>query len=388
MELPKEPDPKPIPVATGAVPVSMQKWIGVIVLGCIFFFMVIGWAISRWSGPSKGLMGQRQEKVVSPESHKGDYQLNEKLEAAYDKGKKEGADKARQTINTPPTPSYVPPAAQLTPRQQATQDYEKLLHDAAMTDNMVSSRKEESNDARRTALGGLRDASLGGPLDPQTLATMADGNRQPITPVVDRGTKLPQAAPIGANVLPEGTIIYCVLVNQLNGDNTGPVTVQVSNDVLYPGTTDVAIPQGSLFLGEAQKLSAQFQQRLAVSFHRLQIGTTAGQIRQIDLKAPALDQQGAAALSDKVNNHYASIFGASLAVGAIGGLSQIGSGSYGGYGGIDAGTQVRNGISQSTAQSASQILNRFLNRLPTVTIRPGTAAVVYLTGNLDLSVSQ
>lgn len=383
MELPKEPDPKPAPpIPTGAVPTSMQKWMGVIVLACILFFVVIGWALSRWSGPSKSVMGPRQEKRQAVGQQSTAYQLNEEREKAYEQGRREASrgwwNQNRPAGNQQAEQSSV--VAQLTPAQQAKQEYEKLLHEAAMTDNMVSSKKDDANDARRPE----RTSGLDLPGHTPPLAPVVDMDRLHSDPVLGRKTGLSKATPtsLGANVLPEGTIIYCALVNQLNGDSTGPVTVQVSNDIPYPGTTDVAIPQGSLFFGEAQKVTAQFQQRLAVTFHRLQMGTTAGHIRQIDLKAPALDQQGAAALSDKINNHYASIFGASLAVGAIGGLSQIGSGSYGGYGGIDAGTQVRNGISQSTAQSSSQILNRFLNRLPTVTIRPGTPVVVMLCDNL------
>lgn len=375
MELPKEPTPTPSPIPTGAVTAPMQKWIGIIVLGSIFCFIVIGWAISRWSGPSKSIMGPRQEKKQVAEKQPGAYQLNEEREKAYEQGKREASqgwwNQNRQQGNQQQT--QINQVAQLTPREQAKQDYDKLLREAAMTDNMVEVKKQ--NDINT---GLSHNPAHGSDMDMPRVA--ADERSLPVREPETLGS----GRSIGRDTLPEGTIIYCALVNQLNGDNTGPVTVQVSNDVPYPGTAEVAIPQGSLFLGEAQKVAAQFQQRLAVSFHKLQIGRTAGQILQIDLKAPALDQQGAAALSDKVNNHYASIFGASLAVGAIGGLSQIGSGSYGGYGGIDTGTQVRNGISQSTAQSSSQILNRFLNRLPTVTIRPGTAVVVYLTANLEI----
>ena len=81
-----------------------------------------------------------------------------------------------------------------------------------------------------------------------------------------------------------------------------------------------------------------------------------------------------------MNSHYISIFGASLAIGAIGGLAQIGNGTNGfGY---DPSVQFRNGISQSTAQSADRVLDRFLNRMPTVTIREGTRVKIVLTDDL------
>ena len=66
---------------------------------------------------------------------------------------------------------------------------------------------------------------------------------------------------------------------------------------------------------------------------------------------PALSQAGDVGLRDKVNNHYASVFGASLAIGAIGGLAQIGNG-YSGFG-YDPSVEIRNGITQSMAQSSS-----------------------------------
>ena len=87
-------------------------------------------------------------------------------------------------------------------------------------------------------------------------------------------------------------------------------------------------------------------------------------------------------LHDKVNSHYLSIFGASLAVGAIGGLAQIGN-STSGFG-YDPSVAFRNGVSQSTAQSADRILDRFLNRLPTITIREGTRVKILLTGDLQV----
>ena len=45
---------------------------------------------------------------------------------------------------------------------------------------------------------------------------------------------------------------------------------------------------------------------------------------------------------------------------------------------------MRQGFAQSTAQSAAQILNKFLNILPTVTIREGHRVKVYLSGDLAL----
>jgi type IV secretion system protein VirB10 len=45
---------------------------------------------------------------------------------------------------------------------------------------------------------------------------------------------------------------------------------------------------------------------------------------------------------------------------------------------------MRQGFAQSTAQSSAQILDKFLNVLPTVTIREGHRIKVYLSGDLTL----
>ena len=45
---------------------------------------------------------------------------------------------------------------------------------------------------------------------------------------------------------------------------------------------------------------------------------------------------------------------------------------------------IAGGATDSTAQATTQTMNRFLNRLPTITIREGHRVKVYLTADLDL----
>jgi type IV secretion system protein VirB10 len=180
--------------------------------------------------------------------------------------------------------------------------------------------------------------------------------------------------------LPEGTVIEAVLTNRLDGDAVGPVDCMITNDVYQPGTRVLLIPQGARVLGEASKVSSLGQARLAVSFHRILVPGLRTYSIPLDKPTPALGPAGDVGLHDKVNNHYLSIFGASLAVGAIGGLAQIGNGTSGfGY---DPSVELRNGITQSTAQSSDRILDRFLNRMPAITIREGARVKIILTDDL------
>ncbi len=94
-----------------------------------------------------------------------------------------------------------------------------------------------------------------------------------------------------------------------------------------------------------------------------------------------LNQIGDTGLRDQVNNHYVRIFGASLAIGALGAVAEAGTGSALTASGTDV---MRQGLGQSMAQSSAHILDRFLNVLPTVTIREGHRVKVYLSGDLAL----
>lgn len=182
--------------------------------------------------------------------------------------------------------------------------------------------------------------------------------------------------------LPEGTVMEAVLTNRLDGDEAAPVNCMITTEVYLPGTRLVLIPQGARVLGQASKVTSVGQQRLAVAFHRILVPGLREHSIPLDKEPPALAQAGEVGLHDKVNNHYFSIFGTSLAVGAIGGLAQIGN-SYTGLG-YDPSVQFRNGLSMSTAESADRILDRFLNRMPTITIREGTRVKILLTGDLQV----
>jgi type IV secretory pathway VirB10-like protein len=186
--------------------------------------------------------------------------------------------------------------------------------------------------------------------------------------------------------LPEGTILEAVLTNRLDGEQPGPVNAMLTTNVYLSGTRLLLLPAGARVLGEASQVSAFGQQRLAVAFHRVLVRGLSEYAIPLYKPTPGLAQAGETGLHDKVNNHYASIFGASLAIGAIGGLAQIGnSGSALSY---DPSAQFRNGVSQSMAQSSDRVLDKFLNRMPTITIREGTRIKILLTGDLAVPAYQ
>jgi type IV secretory pathway VirB10-like protein len=176
----------------------------------------------------------------------------------------------------------------------------------------------------------------------------------------------------------EGTLIETVLTNRLDGSFSGPVNCLVTTDVYSHDLQHLLIPRGTRVLGEVKRNDNLGQQRLAVSFHRLIMPD--GYSVSLD-QFTGLNQIGETGLRDKVNHHYTQIFGVSLAIGAIAGLANINTGY-----GYDASSMdaYRQGVASSLSQSSLRILDRYMNILPTFTIREGTRIKVILTDDLML----
>ena len=179
----------------------------------------------------------------------------------------------------------------------------------------------------------------------------------------------------------EGTVIDAVLTNRLDGTTTAPVNCLVTNPLYSHSGQHILIPAGARLLGETKPVQAFGETRLAVSFHRVLMPD--GRTYRLD-QFLGLNQIGDAGLKDRVNQHYLSTFGAAAAVGLISGLSQFLGGVGLGSGDGDRTVVIAGGVGDATAQATAQVMNRFLNRLPTITIREGHRVKVYLTSDVEL----
>ena len=188
------------------------------------------------------------------------------------------------------------------------------------------------------------------------------------TPVVDRPTD-----PDGWGRIYEGSFLEAVLVTQLSGEFPGPVLANVSVPFYSTDRQRVLIPRGARVVGTVGAVSGADQERLAVAFHRILWPDG----RTVSLEFNGLNQIGESALKDEVDRHYFSMFAAAGAVGILSGLTAIGSNPYaGGQQGFQA------GASQGLGEGAVRILDRFLNRLPTITIRAGHRLRIWFTGDV------
>ena len=393
------------PVPRGVLPRRFQTWLMAgLALGILVIILITG-----QPEPTR-LPAQSQPAPVAPNPDRlRDYE--ERLRAM-------GARQALQTQAAEPvvpeTPRFEEPASPA-PEDPIAADRKRREYESLFASNVVLSRRPEAErpDTGRPAeispgevprdnltpsLNEIAEAvvrATGGgspgsgrppvPTDDvappeRTLAAPAAAERDERTP--ERTTPISASGPV--HPLLEGTVIDTVLTNRLDGSETAPVNCLVTNPVFSHSGQHVLIPAGARILGETRPVQALGETRLAVTFHRLLMPD--GSTLRLD-QFLGLNQIGDAGLRDKVNHHYWSTFGSAGAVGLISGLAQW-IGSAGLSGGTGDRTVVIAGGADAASQASLQVMSRFLNRLPTVTIREGHRVKVYLTSDLQLPAYQ
>ena len=182
------------------------------------------------------------------------------------------------------------------------------------------------------------------------------------------GRSVQPADPPGWERIYEGSFLEAVLLTQLTGDFPGPVLATVSVPFYSADRQRILIPRGARVVGTARAVQDPDQSRLAVAFHRLLLPDGSW----IDLEFTGLNQAGEGALQDQVDRHYFSTFAAAGAIGVVSGLALAGGSPFG----------LRAGVGQGLGQSATSVLDRFLNRLPTITIRAGHRLRIWFTSDV------
>jgi type IV secretion system protein VirB10 len=273
-----------------------------------------------------------------------------------------------------PRTAQVDPATQL--RTQLRLEDLRRQHQAAYASTIAFAAQKESEARPSTAAEPATQAGAQAqPAQPQQTHDAAPATQPPQVQTPD--------LPPGTCRLDEGTVIETILLNRLDGEFAGPVITQVSANVYSRAGIELLIPKGSRLLGEAREVNSFDQRRLAIFFHRLILPNQ----KSVTLdKFRGLDQIGETGVVSKVDHHYLEIFGTSLALGAIGGLTQIDAG-YGGFG-YDPAVGFRVGFTERMGSSAEQVLAKFLNKLPTIKVLEGTRIKVILTNDLNLEAYQ
>ena len=391
------------PVPRGVLPRGVQTWV---MAGVAVLMLGIMLLVGRPTPPERPAAAGAPVQPPSADRVR-DYQERLRLLEAQ---AQRDAQAAAPIQAAPPTVQY-DDAQRPPPQDPIAADRKRREYESLFASNVVLSRRPENErpDVVRTApqttapnrsdpanpsvdeiadaviRATTRTTGLGGSAGAQFPAQAATPLPQPVSRATEQPRTPDQTAPISAvgplhRVL-EGTVIDTVLTNRLDGTTTAPVNCLVTNALYSHTGRQVLIPAGARVLGETKPVQTSGETRLAVSFHRLLMPD--GRTYRLD-QFLGLNQIGDAGLRDKVNQHYLSTFGAAAAVGLISGLAQ-----YLGSAGLGSGDGNRTiviagGVGDATAQATLQVMNRFLNRLPTITIREGHRVKVYLTSDIEL----
>lgn len=385
------------PVPRGVLPRGVQTWIMAgVAVGMLAIMLIVG----RPEAPPN-----RTPATAAPQSPSADrvrdYQERLRLLEA------QALREAQMTDVEPSEPMIYDDTGAAPAQDPIADERRRREYESLFASNVVLSRRpdgERPDQGRTDGMAAGASPSAGSPsvddvadavvrATARTAGAFAGG---PAVAPAQATTPAPRAAdddppatpdftpPIGASGplhrILEGTFVDTVLTNRLDGAMPTPVNCLVTNALYSHTGRQVLIPAGARILGETRPVQAFGEARLAVSFHRLLMPD--GRTYRLD-QFMGLNQIGDAGLRDKVNQHYLSTFGAAAAVGLISGLAQyLGSAGLGGDG--ERTVVIAGGVGDATSQATLQVMNRFLNRLPTVTIREGHRVKVYLTSDIEL----
>lgn len=376
--------------APGVLPKNAQTWV---VMGLTAVIMLMLWV----SGPAKGAKSAQKTDAPKAETVVG-------LSPAEIASRLEQERRDQQTPFIPSQRFLAQQAGRVddpgsaignqgaaTPAGQdpIKQDLRRREYMSRFASSVsLSYRSPQAGDSARTAVDPTAQlamdlSALEIPNSPGLTANSVPSTTQPSAAPPESPNKKSNPNFNQANgkdyVVFEGTVLETTLVTRLNGDFNGPVICMLTNSIYSHDGQRLLIPAGTKVLGQTKRVEGFGQTRLAVVFHRLIMPD--GYSVDLD-QFQGLNQIGETGLKDKVNHHYLQIFGASIAVGAIGGLAEVGTNTSSLGLAETPSDAYRQGVATSLSQSSLHILDRFLNLLPTITIREGHRVKVYLTQDL------
>jgi len=365
-------------IPPGVVPRHLQQWVLIGVAVVMVGIMAITGSPPRPAGTTP-IGGAAPVTDANPQRIE-EYQRRIQEQAQRLAAEQAQLELAKEALTTsaaanPPGGLAAAPDRQL-PAERPRPDGSTRDEQARLADNVAFSRPNTA-----TATPVLPEVSGQHPASGLAwpgLAAATSGTPAAVAPAADVEGRVPTAGDPRRYPLYEGTVIDTVLTNRLDGTFSGPVNALVSVPVYAADQQHLVIPAGARVLGEARAVNAFGQSRLAVAFHRIRLPNGAS----INLNGfQGLNQVGDLGLQDQVDRHYGQIFGTSIAIGALAGFAQAQT-----AGGLDAtGFDLyRQGAAANVSQSSLRILDRFLNLLPTVTIREGHRIKVYLANDLEL----
>lgn len=212
-----------------------------------------------------------------------------------------------------------------------------------------------------------------------TLSAETAGQEEEATKKAERMEKMHSDSD---TVLLAGTVIPAVLQTGINSDLKGQVVAQVREDVFDSVTGEaVLIPRGCRLLGKYDGEIEGGQSRLHVVWNRLIFPDGLS----LDLgEMASISGAGYAGLKDRVDKHSDQVLGAAALTSALAALGSVAAGdSKADY--YTTGQLASRGAVENLLNAAAGLIQKSVDRKPTITIRPGFAFHVFVNQDLTLS---
>ncbi len=169
-----------------------------------------------------------------------------------------------------------------------------------------------------------------------------------------------------------GTIIPCVLISGLNSDLPGNAIAQVSENVWDTATGRyLLIPRGSRLVGKYDNQISYGQNRALVIWNRL-IFPDGSSLTLDNLKGT--DQSGYSGFKGQVNKHWGPLITSALLVSLLGAgveLAEPNDRNNNNNNKRNVGDILSERVATSVADALTQIIQRGIQRQPTIKIKPG-----------------
>ncbi len=243
----------------------------------------------------------------------------------------------------------------------------------------IGQRNDDSYGARLAALGsagggsGETDYSQKGDLS--RMNQFSDGERNWLNPT------MPEAPP-NAFIVRTGSVIPATLISGINSELPGQIVGQVAQDVYdTPTGRYLLIPQGSRLVGEYSSQVQYGQSRVFAVWQRIIFPDG----KALDLGSmPGSTGAGYAGFRDRVNNHYARIFGSAIMMSGI--LAGVEMTQNRGERGDSDSQRMADALSEALGNQLGGVMAEMLSRnmsiAPTLEIRPGYRLNVMLVKDL------
>jgi type IV secretory pathway VirB10-like protein len=343
-----------------------------LLMACLLGAVMIAVALA-FQAPQKGAKGAAEPSgapapPVVPDTIRNAHANHAPLVSAYDAGLRERAPRAA------PGPED--------PEHRAERDLDRKARGAgiffesapAAAERPLSEAPSRPGSLEPEAPGALPSASEPNLQDRKNAFLGGQGGVKPAD-LLEATLQHPQSP----YEIKAGTILPAVLITAINSDLPGPVVAQVREHV-YDTVSGryLLVPQGSRLLAQYDSMVAWGQERVLLCWNRLLLPNG----DSIDLRCmPAADLQGAAGLTDDVNEHWWRILkGATIAT-LLSATSTVAAGDTTGFNPTVGQVMARN-ASGEVAHVGAQITRSNLNIQPTITVRPGFSVNVIVTKDM------